>query len=191
MPNNTSNLITFYGLPEQIAAVKAALGTPEQPIDFTYIEPYPERFRQMDAECPDYFDPERESKLAVYSAKWGTTHDGFNAGGYEWRLEHWGTKWNAYKIRVERDYEYAYEVRLQTAWSWPEKFVRKVLAEFPGLTVTFISGCEGGFFGVYISRDDDGELTERIWNGRMMGREHHIIIAALSDALASYATPTN
>jgi hypothetical protein len=79
-------------------------------IDFDRIIPYPQHFKDLDQRARDYgekfraianTDPERQEKLnalaAEYGVEPGTTHlkDGFNSGGYEWRCEHWMTKWNA------------------------------------------------------------------------------------------------
>lgn len=53
-----------------------------------------------------------------YRKKWNTDRDGFNSGGYEWRIRHWGTKWGAYDV-ARRDYDGDVIVTFQTAWSPP------------------------------------------------------------------------
>ena len=113
--------------------------------DFNKVVPYPEEFAKLDAER------ERQEKSGV---PYGELPDsGFSQGGYEWCLEHWGTKWNATNastsfidpLKIEEaerfmlsDYENpAYgEIYFTTAWS-PAFHVTEVLSkQFPELTFT-------------------------------------------------------
>lgn len=47
---------------------------------------------------------------------------------YEWNREHWGTKWNAYDIKVGED-----EISFETAWKFPEPVMRAIVKALPGL----------------------------------------------------------
>ena len=63
----------------------------EQNLDFDKVIPYPENYKQMDAEMPAWNDPDKEAKMLAYKEKWGSEKDGFNSGGYGWCCENWGT----------------------------------------------------------------------------------------------------
>lgn len=49
------------------------------------------------------------------------------ADWYEWRLQHWGTKWDAYETALTEDGS----VRFLTAWERPEPVIRHLSARFP------------------------------------------------------------
>lgn len=55
-----------------------------------------------------------DSLIAAYRAKFGTTKDGFNSGGYEWCITHWGSKWGAANAE-RRDYRGNTIITFQTA----------------------------------------------------------------------------
>ena len=56
--------------------------------DFDKVIPYPEHYAEADQQ-------RREDKDNGLS--WDECRpDGYNHGGYEWCIEHWDTKWNAY-----------------------------------------------------------------------------------------------
>ena len=114
MPNWAENELTIMGpdVRRVLEAIRAESTDDEEArvIDFDRIIPYPQQFKDLDQRARDYGerlraiannDPERQDKLnalaAEYGVEPGATHvkDGFNCGGYEWRCEHWMTKWNA------------------------------------------------------------------------------------------------
>src|SRR5690606_21345130 len=45
---------------------------------------------------------------------------------YEWRLENWGTKWNAYSQSLERESDLSATLRFDTAWSPPQPILEKL-----------------------------------------------------------------
>src|SRR5262245_27088056 len=47
---------------------------------------------------------------------------------YEWSIEHWGTKWNAYETRTDEDDTI---VEFETAWSHPFPVLDALSAAFP------------------------------------------------------------
>ena len=62
--------------------------------------------------------------------------DGFNSGGYKWRVEHWGTKWPAFHVDIEEPvpmYGGTVEVvfHFDTAWSPPTPVIAKAAERFP------------------------------------------------------------
>ena len=114
MPNWAENELTITGpdVSRVLKAIHSEFSDDEDArvIDFDRIIPYPQHFKDLDQRARDYEqkfraiannDPERQEKLnalaSEYGVEPGTMHlkDGFNSGGYEWRCEHWMTKWNA------------------------------------------------------------------------------------------------
>lgn len=53
---------------------------------------------------------------------------------YEWRCEHWGTKWNACDAEVRDNGDASLHVKFDTAWSFPLPIFKKLVVDFPTLT---------------------------------------------------------
>lgn len=138
MPNHCHNDLYLRGPKADVAACLALIGADQDDpkFDFSAVIPYPERLAQMDAECRairSAAPEERAAMLEAYDGKWGTHSDGFNSGGYEWCVEHWGTKWGAYNV-ARRDYDGPC-VTFQTAWSPSKQIVVALAKRFQ--TITF------------------------------------------------------
>lgn len=54
---------------------------------------------------------------------------------YEWSCNHWGTKWNAYKVSIEdsSDTNYDGEITFQTAWSSPFPIFQELAKKLPNV----------------------------------------------------------
>lgn len=66
---------------------------------------------------------------------------------YEWRVNNWGTKWNAYDINVNKNEDELYYY-FNTAWSHPIEWYKKVFSMFPELDASIIYVDEGfTYFG--------------------------------------------
>lgn len=86
-------------------------------------------------------------------------------GWYNWRVENWGTKWNAYEIEVEGDNGWGEAVyHFDTAWAPPLPVVLAMSEKFPDIEFQltyFESGME--FNGILrckageILRQDEGK----------------------------------
>ena len=64
---------------------------------------------------------------------------------YDWRLENWDTKWDAYDLTVVDDDPDQLEVTFNTAWSPPEAICNQLKEDYPDLAVTWFydePGCE-------------------------------------------------
>lgn len=48
---------------------------------------------------------------------------------YDWSIENWGTKWNAYECKSIRPNL----IEFQTAWAYPEPVIRSLSNQFPGV----------------------------------------------------------
>jgi hypothetical protein len=107
-------------------------------LEFNAFIPYPEEFKAMDDAAKKWkavnvIENDGKKKLRE-GARWeDQPKDGFNSGGYEWRLKNWGTKWPA---KVNRKFEkdgttiYCHD----TAWGPAIPVFRKMAREFPSLT---------------------------------------------------------
>jgi hypothetical protein len=67
---------------------------------------------------------------------------------YDWSIEHWGTKWNAYSSEVLEDDTIA---KFDTAWSHPYPVMAKLAEMFPKELIQVMYADEdlGNNFGVY------------------------------------------
>lgn len=122
MPNYYSNRIEVTGNPDEIHQLLDFIKSGEDvPFDFNKVIPYPEEFARMDAE---------------------KENSGFMAGGHEWRLQNWGTKWNAVDPFIEHNSssndKIPDEVTIyyQSAWYPALPVTRALSILFPNLTFT-------------------------------------------------------
>lgn len=126
MPNHVTNRLTVRAAPEKVKEIFAAIGgrnavdDAEMLIDFNRIIPYPEKFRRLD-EISNAYEKE-------HPGDWNNRpKDGYNQCGYEWCIQNWGTKWNAYdQYRLSENV-----IRFDTAWSAPRKIMDALAARFP------------------------------------------------------------
>jgi Ferredoxin-like domain in Api92-like protein len=164
MPNYCENDLTVRG-PKEVMEEFLKFAAGGSPFDFNRFLPYPEEFRRLD-EIAKAWDREHEGGPDY---DWfGRPKDGFNSGGYEWRVKHWGTKWPACRVKVEGPVtgyaEKAVTVffHFDTAWSPPKPVIEKAAELYPALQFElryFERGAQfNGFF--YCS---DGEVETDEW----------------------------
>lgn len=129
MPNHISNRLTLDCDDVTAASVWEAVSgnTAESLIDFNRIVPYPKHFADADLAAETWRnDPANRNRSWSSGPK-----DGFNHGGYDWCVENWGTKWNAYEQR-RIDVSSIY---FETAWTPPLAAITTLSRYFP--TVAF------------------------------------------------------
>lgn len=84
-------------------------------------------------------------------------------GWYDWRVTHWGTKWDLCDLEAN-DYswengEVSYD--FWTAWSPPEPCLKKLTELFPELTFSYKFSDEGGgFWGLWNFHNGEMEVVE-------------------------------
>jgi len=138
--------------------------------------PYPSTWAAMDKDCPvnklgiDHYSQEYKDELIRYKEKWGTDKDGFNSGGYEWRLQNWNTKWGMYEISVNiKPLSVLYV--FDSAWSPPTTVIKKMAEVFPKLRFSLYYAEGGnGFQGKLICKN--GKVVKEIekeYRGRLGG----------------------
>ena len=120
MPNHCENELFMNGDPGDIEEVFAYMKTENNEFDFNQLIPYPQKYKEMD-------DERQRLGYEDFHKKYGKeAKDGFNAGGYDWCVDNWGTKWNAYSIFRDGS-----SVRFDTAWAPPEPIIMALAKKFP------------------------------------------------------------
>ena len=65
---------------------------------------------------------------------------------YNWRVQNWGTKWDAYTMEIDdTDMPHGFEVQFETAWSPPEEVCHAIREQFDDLSISWFydePGCE-------------------------------------------------
>ena len=158
MPNHCHNRVTIYNDQEleegreQIAKLKDIF---EDEAIFTHFIPEPDWPNTPIMSTPvnkrSIYEPRgKVGELPVKSEDpWeryvfqstGRTDDRW----YDWRLQHWDTKWDAYNVEVTDDDPDQVEVEFDTAWSPPEAICHAIREQYPDLSVSWFydePGCE-------------------------------------------------
>ena len=146
MPNWCENDLTVEG-PKEVIEEFIKFAASESPFDFNRLLPYPDEFKRLDDAAEAWDKEHAERPDYDWRAR---PKDGFNSGGYEWRVKHWGTKWPAFHVDVEEPVT-GYDGKtlevvfhFDTAWSPPTPVIAKAAERFPALTFElryFECGC--------------------------------------------------
>lgn len=135
MPNHCYNGMTINGNGKTVAEIWEKHfpldEDGERHFDFNTVIPYPQQFLDQDKVCEEH----RKTNPNDWSVK-----DGFNSGGYEWCVNTWGTKWNAYDQEVDfygDDNEGYIRAEFYTAWSPPEGIFAKLCEMYPDVEMNF------------------------------------------------------
>jgi len=134
MPNHCHNRVTFSRhsdssvVLEQIEEIKKIF---EDEAIFTHFIPEPDwaTTPNKDGEVP----VAREYPYPPQFPKSGKTDDRW----YDWRLQHWNTKWDAYDVEVDAEEPDCLEVEFNTAWSPPEAVCHAIREQYPELNVSW------------------------------------------------------
>lgn len=118
MPNWCENDLRVTGEASEVERFFESVKSEQSRFDFNKIKPYPVEFEVMDRE---HAEKKRE-------------RDGFNSGGYEWRLRNWGTKWNACEVTEVVSIRGGKMVSFSTAWSPPTPLIERASIDWPKLT---------------------------------------------------------
>lgn len=144
MPNWCVNKLSASGPATDIDDLHRFMSTSTTGL-FNALIPYPDEFKKKDEEAERLrkeVDEGKRSHEDLIGFK-----DGFNSGGYEWCVAHWGTKWDVYSgedgvVNVKltpRSAAYQFD----TAWGPPLGFYDALSRKFPKLKFT-IRYYEGG-----------------------------------------------
>ena len=159
MPNHCHNRVTFYAhhsddeskSRDQIEKIRKMFN--DENI-FTQIIPEPDwlntplmsnevkfigQERGKVGELPQYVDTQYGKSLRFVST--GHIDDRW----YDWRIQNWDTKWDAYDIEFMDEDPDQFEVEFNTAWSPPEAICHALREQYPDLSISWFydePGCE-------------------------------------------------
>ena len=154
MPNHCHNRVTFYSAnTDAVAKLKQIF---EDENCFTQIIPEPDWLNTplMSSDMPkhDWDKPlGKVGELPQYvdtaygkSLRFRST-DKHDDRWYDWRLQNWDTKWDAYDVEITDDDPDCTEITFNTAWSPPEAVCSALKEQYPDLAVSWFydePGCE-------------------------------------------------
>lgn len=176
MPNWVTNKLTIQGTEKQVKEVLAAIAGDVQAdytkecIDFNKIIPMPEDLRieagsrgmtgveyikgeslfrtrdEIYALWDSMKESEKEQCLLLGAKYIANTIRYDTPSWYEWRIEHWGTKWNACEARLDGN-----DVWFDTAWSTSQPVIETLSKKFPKvvLNVEYADENLGDNVGIY------------------------------------------
>ena len=137
MPNHCHNRVTFYSAnTEAVAKLKQIF---EDENCFGQIIPEPDwpNTPNKDGELP----VKHEDPWLTYRWSNGRQDDRW----YDWRIQNWDTKWDAYDVVVTDDDPESVEIEFNTAWSPPEAICHALREQYPDVSVSWFydePGCE-------------------------------------------------
>ena len=102
--------------------------------EYSFSEP-----RGKVGELPQYVDSPFGKSLRFVST--GHQDDRW----YDWRVQNWDTKWDAYDVVVTDDDPESVEIEFNTAWSPPEAICNQIREDYPDVSVSWFydePGCE-------------------------------------------------
>ena len=130
--------------------------------------PYPKEYADADKAAYEW------EKNKTPESDWkDRPKDGFNSGGYEWRLKNWGTKWgiyDAHMVNSKLDAKKGWlKYNCNSAWSPPNQVIEAMGKKFPTLKFSmkyYESGM--GFKGTFVM--ERGEVVKDEYTEGYKGR---------------------
>ena len=157
MPNHCHNRVTFYpagnNTPEAIKQIEQIRSFFEDGNTFNHIIPEPDWIntplmskdvqglvydRGKVGELPQYV--EDPWKRLVFKST-GRSDDRW----YDWRVQNWDTKWDAYDVEVVDPDPENMEIEFNTAWAPPEAICHALREQYPDVSISWFydePGCE-------------------------------------------------
>lgn len=117
MPNHCFNRVTLSGPSADISHLSDLLCVPADNGTTTIT------FAKLVPEPPGLHDPNPDGSP---SERW-----------YDWRLTHWGTKWDVYGVEITGQDAETLSFECITAWGPPEAFVEALRTRFPNVRVSW------------------------------------------------------
>lgn len=170
MPNHVTNQLSITSDKQTIDKIKQEIFVDEK-FDFNRISPMPEILSSM-VSSSDI--DEAKFRLGLKN-RYSTTNsnidefvveqliNAYKQTGfvywYDFALENWGTKWNAYEVHITMNNENI-NVQFETAWSTPEPIIRKFSLLYPHaeFKVAYADEDFGANCGNYVYKD--GEIID-------------------------------
>lgn len=156
MPNYISNRVTIVGNEESVKKVVEFVKGEDGAFEFNKVIPMPESLdidsnsdgktameylsrengKWVDAGSvmKDWSDERRKAALHLGAEYLDNLIKYGSPTWYEWRITHWGTKWNAVGAKYCGEGLFMFD----TAWNFPEPVLRKLSELFPEVEIDFI-----------------------------------------------------
>ena len=160
MPNHCHNRVTLYSSGNDTNESRAQIAKIKQMFEdentFTQIIPEPDWLNTplMSSDMPkhDWDKPlGKVGELPQYvdtsygkSLRFKST-DKQDDRWYDWRVQNWDTKWDAYDVEVIDEDHDCIEIQFSTAWSPPEAICSALREQYPDLAISWFydePGCE-------------------------------------------------
>jgi hypothetical protein len=160
MPNHCHNRVTFYSSGNDTDETRNQMRDIKQMFDeesiFTQIIPEPDWANTplMSSDMPKYDWDKPKGKVGELPQYVDTSYgkslrfkstDKQDDRWYDWRIQNWDTKWDAYDVVVTDDDPDQFEVTFNTAWSPPEAICSALREQYPDLAISWFydePGCE-------------------------------------------------
>ena len=158
MPNHCHNRVTIYGSGNDTDETRAQIAKLKQIFEdencFGQIIPEPDWANTplTEQDMSNWLHPKRGEvgELPVPVEEYGISYrfkstDKADDRWYDWRLQNWDTKWDAYDVTVTDDDPDQLEVEFSTAWSPPDAICSALRNQYPDLSVSWFydePGCE-------------------------------------------------
>ena len=157
MPNHCQNRVTFYPSGNNTASSLDQIETIKDIFTgesvFTQIIPEPDWPNTPLMSSDNHYGTKygKDGELPIPEKhNYGVTSR-FQSTGiadqrwYDWRLQNWDTKWDAYDVTITDDDPDQLEVEFSTAWSPPEAICHKLREDYPDIAISWFydePGCE-------------------------------------------------
>jgi len=158
MPNHCHNRVTFYNgndSDEARKSIEDVRAMFDEESIFTQIIPEPDWHNTplMSSDMPKYDWDKPKGKVGelpqYVEDPWrrlvfqSTGHS--DDRWYDWRVNNWDTKWDAYDVEFVDEDPDQFEVTFNTAWSPPEAICSALREQYPDLSISWFydePGCE-------------------------------------------------
>ena len=156
MPNHCYNRVTLYpagsDTPKAIADIEKIKGFFEDENTFNHIIPEPDWANTPLLTSDNHYGTKygKDGELPIWTEKYGKRLM-FQSTGitdqrwYDWRVQNWDTKWDAYDVEVVDPDPENMEITFNTAWSPPEAICSALREQYPDVSVSWFydePGCE-------------------------------------------------
>ena len=158
MPNYVQNILSFDGDQDQVSRLFSAIQGENGPMDFNKLIPMPPELeieassrttsgfkKYMEFIVDHGFSTEREpaylnAHLEIDREEWALGKQAYQniqkygcPTWYEWRIQNWGTKWNASHGEVADG-----KLSFLTAWNAPKPVMEKLSEMFPTVSIRHV-----------------------------------------------------
>ena len=83
------------------------------------------------SECPEMIEHENPFYAGLRFKSTNRVDDRW----YDWRNQHWGTKWDCYEVEIDEELPYGFEVTFDTEWAPPEEICEAIREKYPDISV--------------------------------------------------------